>query len=107
MQPCATAAWMVVANFPWQSSHALSSIFPSFTPQKHFLRPLLQEPSDTHGHIIDCRPMVNAMLNFVGGKGVENVHDYGCKLTYLGIENIHQVESGSSTACLSPFLSSC
>eukprot|EP00911_Craspedida_sp_UC1_P002155 UC1_evm3s1656 len=49
----------------------------------------------TRGHIIDCRPMVNAMFNFVGGKGVESAGDYQCNLSFLGIQNIHQIRAAS------------
>ena len=46
-------------------------------------------------HIFDARPRANAFANMVAGKGFETPHYYGTNviLSFLNIENIHQVRS--------------
>ncbi|KAJ3213319.1 hypothetical protein HDU67_003038 [Dinochytrium kinnereticum] len=52
-----------------------------------------------HGHlnlIIDARPSANAIAQTALGAGTENAENYrGCRLAFLGIENIHVVRDSA------------
>ena len=50
------------------------------------------EQLGTQNLIIDARPTANAMAQMALGAGTESVDNYkGCKIVYLGIDNIHVV----------------
>ena len=43
-------------------------------------------------HILDARPMANAIANMAIGGGYENITNYpDCEIEFLGIANIHGV----------------
>eukprot|EP01116_Phalansterium_solitarium_P017227 TRINITY_DN4181_c1_g2_i1.p1 TRINITY_DN4181_c1_g2~~TRINITY_DN4181_c1_g2_i1.p1 ORF type:complete len:1134 (-),score=374.42 TRINITY_DN4181_c1_g2_i1:193-3594(-) len=52
----------------------------------------LSNPNSREVHIMDARPMANAMANMAMGGGYENLNFYPeCELDWMGIANIHVV----------------
>ncbi|TPX69050.1 hypothetical protein SpCBS45565_g02646 [Spizellomyces sp. 'palustris'] len=57
-----------------------------------FTSTTLPSPNASQNLIIDARPTANAMAQTALGAGTESVDNYrGCKISFLGIDNIHVV----------------